>query len=261
MATVDELLPMIRQTVKDAIREEITDKLDKLELKVNELTSLKKTVTANSQIIQTLQDSVAFSSNEIDEVRSKTIPDLRNKFDDLSIKMCMNILDMDTHRRKWTLIINELQGISGETEVETRTKVQNFAINSLKVPRADSHPFGACHRLAQKDNAGIIIRFTDLAHRNSWLMNARNLKNSASKVSLSPDLHPCLRPLKSDILKIRKNLPPGRKQLTTVKYLPSWPYVCLKERGKPAIHHRISKETIVNSYLDGRNATNVNPNP
>jgi hypothetical protein len=117
------------------------------------------------------------------------------------------------------------------------------------VPGADLHPFGACHRLAQKDDAGIIIRFSDLTDRNSWLTNAKNLKNTQCNVSISPDMPPCLRPLKTDILNIRKDLPPAQKQLAQVKYLPSWPYICLKIRGKATMNPRIRKETIISKYL------------
>ena len=162
----------------------------------------------------------------------------------------MNILDLDTHCRKWSLIVNGLQGNQGETEMETRAKVRTFAVDKLNVEGADSHSFGACHRLSQTAKAGIIIRFNDLQNRDSWLANAKNLKNSSQNVTLSPDLHPVLRPLKADILKVRKNLPPLRKQQTTVKYLPSWPYICLKERGKPTVNPSISKEEIVAAYLN-----------
>ena len=42
----------------------------------------------------------------------------------------MNILDLDTHRRKWSLIVNGLQGNPGETEMETRAKVRTFAMDN-----------------------------------------------------------------------------------------------------------------------------------
>ena len=51
--------------------------------------------------------------------------------------MCLNTLNLDTHRRKWTLIINGLKGV-------------------------DSHVFNACHRLSQREDAGVILCFQDL---------------------------------------------------------------------------------------------------
>ena len=60
---------------------------------------------------------------------------------------------------------------------------------------------------------------------------------------------PVLRPLKDDILKIRKELPPDDKRTSQVKYLPNWPYVCLTIKGKSTKHPRITKQTIIQNYL------------
>ena len=250
--TLDDVRTVIRQVLK----EEITHRLDSLETKVSnlekqllELTALKATVSKHETKIKEVAKSCEFSSNQISEIVDNKIPNLDKKFTELSTNMCLNILNLDTHRRKWTLIINGLHGNPGEPELETRNKVKHFAVNKLKVPGADSHLFSACHRLSQQANAGIIVRFNDLANRNDWLSGAGKLKNTGSKVSISPDLHPCLRKLKTDILNIRKKLPLEEKKTSQVKYLPSWPFVCLKSRGKPTIHPTIPKETIVRDYL------------
>ena len=71
------------------------------------------------------------------------------KFTELSTKMCLNLLNIDTHRRKWTVIINGLKGKSGESELETRAKVRTLAKDRLKVTVADAHTFRACHRLTR----------------------------------------------------------------------------------------------------------------
>ena len=251
MATIKELKPVIRQIVQDVLRAEISDKLDKLENKVSELMAVTQTLKEHDQKLKDIQQSLSFTGDQIDVINKKTVPDLDKKFTELSTKMCLNLLNIDTHRRKWTLIINGLKGKSGESELETRAKVRTFAKDRLKVTGADAHTFRACHRLSQKDDAGIIVCFSDLYDKNEWLSNAKNLKHDNSSTSLSPDLHPCLRPLKTDILNIRKDLPPERRNLTTVKYLPTWPYICLKERGKSTVNPRITKEDIVQSFLDG----------
>ena len=73
---------------------------------------------------------------------------------------------------------------------------------------------------------------------------------AGSKISVSPDLHPTLRKLKSNILNKRKDLPPEQKRLSQVHYMPCWPYICLKIRGQTTIIPDVTKESIVNSYLD-----------
>ena len=246
-------MPVTRETldaIREVIKEEVVPKLDKLEEKIDEIKNIKDTLVQHTKSIQDIEKSIQETDRQLKEFKEKTIPDLEKKCLDMTVKTCLNNLDLDTHRRKWTLILNGIQGEAGEQEKDTRTKVRDFASKQLKVAGVDHHGFAACHRLAQTQNAGIIVRFLDLAHRNSWLSNAKNMKNSSSKVSLSPDLHPCLRPLKSDILKARRNLPPEQKRVAQIRYMPSWPYVCLKIRGRPTVTPAISKETIVNSYLE-----------
>ena len=63
--------------------------------------------------------------------------------------------------------------------------MRKFAKDKLEVTGIDSHPFSACHRLSSEKEAGIIIKFTDLCHRNLWLTSVKNLKGTNCKVSLS----------------------------------------------------------------------------
>ena len=250
MPTAREMKPVIIEAVREVIREEIMPRLDKLEENVEKFSDMKDMLLEQQKAITEIKDSLDFTENQINGICNKIIPDLDKKYGDLITNLCMNILDMDTHRRKWSIIINGIQGEAGEAERLTRSKAHSFACNKLKIPGADSHSFAACHRLAQNENSGIIIKFNDLHERNSWLENAKNLKNSKENISLSPDIHPVLRQLKKDILQKRKDLPPDQKKSAQVKYLPRWPYICLKIRNGPTMNPTIPKENIVKSYLE-----------
>ena len=83
--------------------------------------------------------------------------------------MCKNMLDLDVHRRKWTLTVNRMKCEIGETETVTRSKVKAFAKDHLKIEGADHQALAACHRLSQKTYASIMIGFVDLKDRNEWL--------------------------------------------------------------------------------------------
>lgn len=250
MTGVEQFLPAIRQAVKEAIREEITERLENLEKKVSDIANLKTTIDSHDKRLGEHEHSLDFQGDQIKDILENSIPDLEKKFCDLTEKMCMKMLDMDMHRRKWSVIINGLDGEAGESESVTRDKVKTFAMDKMQVTGADSHPIAACHRLAQKKDAGITVRFVDLNHRNEWLSNAKNLKSSNLNVSLSPDLPPVLRPLKSDILKQRKDLPPALKQKSQVKYHPTWPYVSLAVKGQATKYSKINKDTIMAKFLE-----------
>ena len=249
-SNIENILPAIRQAVKDIISEEITPRLNNLELKLSELADMKVTLGNHKKRLDDYEKSLKFTGDQLNDVITKRLPELDTKFTDLTQNICMNMLDLENHRRKWSIIVNGLKGPKGEEELTTRANVKKFAKEHLKVEGADLHRISACHRLDQKEDAGIIVRFCDLSERNSWLSNAKNLKASPLRVSISPDLPPSLRPLKADILKQRKELPPEVKRISQVRYLPSWPYVILKIRNKPTKIPRVQKRDIIQSYLD-----------
>ena len=80
-------------------------------------------------------------------------------------------------------------------------------------------------------------------------MNAKNLKGADQNVSLSPDLHPCLRKLKNNILQIRKDLTTEEKRGSHIRFCPNWPNVYLKKSDQTSVYPQISKKSIVQDYL------------
>jgi hypothetical protein len=74
-----------------------------------------------------------------------------------------------------------------------------MAKDDLLIPNPNAQ-FSACHRLSQKDNAGIIVKFTNLTDKNEWLAKTKNLKNSSNSISISPDIPQVLTPLKQNSL-------------------------------------------------------------
>ena len=74
----------------------------------------------------------------------------------------------------------------------------------------------------------------DLANRNEWPSEAKNLDNSDKIISISPDMTPVLKCLKKDILEQREELSPDVKSRSQVKYLPRWPF-CPVHHTRPII--------------------------
>ena len=72
-------------------------------------------------------------------------------------------LDLDVHRRKWSLTFQGLEGVAGESEVVTRKACISLAKASLGVKDAKEEDLAACHRLKREANAGVILRFRDLS--------------------------------------------------------------------------------------------------
>ena len=193
-------------------------------------------------------EKINFLESEIIDLKeeNRLLKDQMNKMGTIT---AIKSIDADVYNRKWNVIIHGIDGAAGEAEDETAKKVREMAAENLKIPCAmDSTkvPFAACHRLAQKDNAGIIVRFTNLNDRNYWLSNGRELRNSAKNYSISPDLPPILKPLKSEILNHRKDHP--NKKLCKVKYTKSWPYISLNLPNGSTFKPQIKLNDIVKKF-------------
>ena len=164
-------------------------------------------------------------------------------------KLAMYVLDMDNHSRKWSLIIQGIQGPAAEPEANTRSKCLELAKKiGISYNSAANLHLAACHRLSQSENAGIIIRFTDLRDRDLWLTKARNLRPK-DKISISPDLPPKLRQLKTEVLNTRKSLSSDDKKRSKVRHLTSWPYVQLTV-GDTKQHCKTTQDEIIKDLLD-----------
>ena len=81
---------------------------------------------------------------------------------------------------------------------------------------------------------------------------AKNLKNQIDRISLNPDLPPTIRNLKTELLKMKKELPAEQKARSSVRYIRHWPYVELWVAAladHPTLRPQTSPKTIVQSLL------------
>ena len=189
----------------------------------NELQELRLKMTQMQDEKEALSFELASSREEIDKLQKKS--------EDRATTSALKATDAEVHSRKWNLIIHGIPGEKGECETSTEQKVRDFAATDLRIEEAknrESLPFSACHRLQQKQNAGIIVRFSNLADRNNWLKNAKNLQTSNKNISISPDIPQVLKPLKTELLNERKELPPKQKKTAKIQYHKTWPYISLK---------------------------------
>lgn len=214
----------------------------KLEENFNKAVEVQESVT-------TLQNSLQFHSDQLDDLAKVAIPALTSHFEKVATALAMQTLEIDVHRRKWSLIVHGIKGAAREDEAATRQKVIDMAQQKLKVTAAAPSDLGACHRLKAADDAGIIVRFNDLSKRNQRLAGAKFLKGL--NISMSVDLPPCLRPCKQELMDIRKDLSPEDKKHSFMRHLPSWPFVELNvHNGTRPVQHTIPKASVVQNALD-----------
>ena len=241
----DEMRDVIRTEMKAVIRDEVGSRLDALEREINVISDLSRT-------LEGVEKSLDFTSRRIDDLYSTALPAITSHIETIATGLAMQTLDLDMHRRKWGLTIQGLKGPAEEKECDTREACVTLAKDHLRIPTAAVTDFSACHRLSTKANAGIILRFRDLQQRNHWLENAKNLKNHQDRISISPDLPPVLRPLKTELLQKRKDLPPTQKQRASIRHLRQWPYVQMSLGNGQTIVPSITKQSITETIIGSK---------
>ena len=216
-----EMLAAIKLAIKDVVGTQLAN-IDK---------ALTQLVQINERI-EGVEHAMQATSDRLENAITTMLPAITAHMSHLAEALARRQLELEVHRRKWNLVIHGIQGDAKEDGSVTRQTCIKFAKTVLKVPDAEATAFAACHRLSQKPNAGIILRFVDLAQRDSWISGTKHLKNYSGKVSISPDLPPVIRPLKDELMEARAKLPTDIKQKSRLKFLPQWPFVELRIQGQ-----------------------------
>ena len=201
--TINDLRRLIREEVKSTIKDEVdtlSARLGNIEQQMQILMDLKATVNA-------VETSITHTSERIDDIFQNSLPTLARHIKEVATGLALQTMDLDVHRRKWTLTIHGLKGEAGEDEEVTRDACVKLAQDHRGIPDAASTDFAACHRLSKHASSGIIMRFRDLSTRNTWLGNAKELRHHSDAISISPDLPPALPPMEKELLTKRKDMP------------------------------------------------------
>ena len=70
------------------------------------------------------------------------------------------------------------------------------------------------------------------------------------KISVMPDLPPVLRPLKKDLLAVKRDLPVDLRKKARIKYLKKWPYLQLTVPGRDPAYPKQTAKEVVADYLE-----------
>ena len=250
--SIDQIRNIIREEfallgdeMSDSFKSEIADirsKMISIDAQLKHTFAIKETVEA-------VEKAVEYTSNRLDDIYQVSFPALSRHVEQVAVGLAMQTLDLDVHRRKWTLTIQGLKDPADEDEDDTRAACVALARDHLQIDSASDTDLAACHRLGKRADSGIIVRFKDLKQRNAWLSGAKNLKKHPDKISVSQDLPPVLRPLKTELLGKRKDLPPPQKSKSNLRYLKCWPYIELKTGTGNIIRPSATREPIAAAVI------------
>ena len=148
----EEVKKSIKEEIKSVLKEEFGDHLSHIERELTKLTTVYDKV-------QDVEAAINFNSQRLDDICQTSLPALASHVEKVATALALQTLDIDVHRRKWSLAIHGVKGKAGETEADTRSSCVALARQHLGVANATEADFSACHRLNQREDAGIIIRF------------------------------------------------------------------------------------------------------
>ena len=255
----DDSTPLSQLTLgdlKQILKSSVDESLQPIKNEIKSINDRLNDIEAYKHVIDNVKAQVT-------HLVESTLPDTVSHFNEMVEALAMQNINLNTHRRKFSVIIYGLPGEKEEDSDITRKSVITMAKENLKIKPTPERPvredqLAACHRLKPDAGSGIIARFNDLRERDRWLAHAKNL--AGSDISISVDVPPCLRPAKKQLMNIRKALPPGVKKRAYIKHLPSWPYLQLHRHDESTpTPHTFTKTQIVNLALglDSKTSSNL----
>ena len=94
--------------------------------------SLNEKVAALETTMSSLKDDLSFLSNKYDTLKNTALPALASHVSNIANNLTLRHLELETHRRKWNLILHGIKGDADEFQHITRESVLKFAKDKLK---------------------------------------------------------------------------------------------------------------------------------
>ena len=104
--TVEELRRVIREEVQSSIKDELNDlnsRLENIEVEMKSLSEFRATISA-------VEKAISHTSQRMDDFYRHTIPAIAQHIQDVATGLALQTLDLDVHRRKWSLTVQGLKG-------------------------------------------------------------------------------------------------------------------------------------------------------
>ena len=144
----------LRSLIKEAVDDGVSNLLRNLKSFKRELKTLSKKVDKASGVAGKVEKLSESTNSRFTDIYETVIPKINEHMSNIATALTKRVLDLDVHRRKWSLNIQGIQGAASEDEKVTRAKVVDFAKNKLRIPDASLNDYGACHQLSQAANSG-----------------------------------------------------------------------------------------------------------
>ena len=93
-----DIRKIIREEINEAITTILGKRLDMLENKLREFSQVTKTIVE-------IEHAMEFAANQVQDLQQVALPTMDKKIKDIATALVKRSLDLDVHRRKWSLTI------------------------------------------------------------------------------------------------------------------------------------------------------------
>ena len=116
--SVEDLRRLVRNEVQSTMRDELSDvtntnRLDKIESDMKLLCDFKAKM-------DDVENAISNTSQRLDDLYKHSLPKIQQHIQDVATGLALQTLDLDVHRRKWSLTVQGLKGEENEDEDKTR---------------------------------------------------------------------------------------------------------------------------------------------
>ena len=99
----EEVKGSIRAEMQAVIKEEVSGRLERLETSLQQMEDFSQDVAAVKQ-------SIKFTSQKLDDLHQSVLPAVASHIEQVATSLALQTLDLDMHRRKWSITIHGLKG-------------------------------------------------------------------------------------------------------------------------------------------------------
>ena len=127
--SADENRAIMLEELASLIADELGPRLLRVEEQLARVVSLKDKVTE-------LEKAMQYTADVQQELMQTTLPALATHVENVTTTLTLRTIDMEIHRRKWSLIVQGVQEPPNEDEPATRKCTVDFPTNCLHIENA-----------------------------------------------------------------------------------------------------------------------------
>ena len=126
---MDEIKNAVPQQTEASIKDFVTDPMARLEQQLSQMNDLVTKVSA-------METAVQFTSKRMDDLEKVTLPALACHVEQVASALALQTLDIDVHRRRWSLTVQGVEGDADEDDADIRRACVQLARQHMDIEYA-----------------------------------------------------------------------------------------------------------------------------